>query len=181
MECAKPIPNFEYLYEAHDDGTIWTKKGYHVYWQVNGKIRKRPLLQHRLATFKKHDKQRQPILMVSLFKNGHVYSRQVSRIMANLFVENEHGYRYVHHKNGRFFDNRASNLEWSDHHISYDMPNSKNAIKIKVTNIQKGDVDIFNTQVAAAQFLGINARTFSWRIQKKGFMENKQYEIKKIS
>ena len=38
----------------------------------------------------------------------------VHRIVAKEFVENEHNYNIVLHKNGNKTDNRAENLEWSN-------------------------------------------------------------------
>lgn len=47
-----------------------------------------------------------------LLKDGRMNYVQVHRAVATAFVPNPNNYKFVHHKNGNFYDNRASNLEW---------------------------------------------------------------------
>ena len=37
----------------------------------------------------------------------------VHRMVAEAFIPNEHGYKFIKHTNGDNHDNRASNLEWT--------------------------------------------------------------------
>lgn len=44
--------------------------------------------------------------------NGKRIFKVISKLVADLFVPNPNGYRFIHHKNGHIEDNRAENLEW---------------------------------------------------------------------
>jgi hypothetical protein len=69
-------------------------------------------------------KERRVVMMIPSRRNNNVYVRLTKRkvgtlvpirkIVAEHFVVNEHGYKYVKFINGDHFDVRASNLIWSE-------------------------------------------------------------------
>ena len=50
--------------------------------------------------------------MIILLADGGYKGLYIHRMVAELFVPNPNGYRYVTHINGNRGDNRAENLEW---------------------------------------------------------------------
>jgi hypothetical protein len=49
---------------------------------------------------------------IKLWSYDRYYYRQVHQIVAEAFLDNPNGYRYVRHKNGNHHDNRVINLEF---------------------------------------------------------------------
>lgn len=49
---------------------------------------------------------------VRLCDHGSSTDRKVHRLVAEAFIPNPEGKRYVNHLNGKKYDNRVSNLEW---------------------------------------------------------------------
>ena len=76
----KPIENFENLYEVNDDG------------QVRG-LKRGKLL-------KPQPNRKTGYLQVMLWNNSTVKLHYVHRLVAQAFVENPHGYKYVSHIDG---------------------------------------------------------------------------------
>lgn len=54
---------------------------------------------------------------VNLFKNGHRRSVRVHRLVAEAFIPNDEGKKYVAHINGIDSDNRPENLQWVSNHL----------------------------------------------------------------
>lgn len=100
----KPIKGYEGRYEVSDDG------------QVRSMTRAEHLSDGRART----RKGRQLVLMtkrtgyqcVNLYKDGHMKTHLVHRLVADTFIPNPEQKPEVNHINGDKHDNRAVNLEW---------------------------------------------------------------------
>lgn len=77
-------------YKASRDGRIFTKNG------------KEKMVQHVNGYGQ-----------LMLYINKKMTFFYVHRIIAELYVPNPHGYKFVKHKDGNRFNNDASNLEWA--------------------------------------------------------------------
>lgn len=56
-----------------------------------------------------------PYKTVTLSRYGVQTTKRVHRLVAEAFVENPHGYKFVNHKDENKANNAASNLEWCTH------------------------------------------------------------------
>ncbi len=91
----KPIPGFEGLYEATDDGRIWsTRKG---------------------GRWLKSHVNRDGHLELSLYKGGTQYTFRVHNLVALTFLGPRPEGLLVRHLNGKGADNRATNLKYGTH------------------------------------------------------------------
>jgi hypothetical protein len=61
-------------------------------------------------------RRRDGYIYVSLNSGGFVYKAKVHRLVAEAFVENPKGRRYVHHKDANPGNNCVENLEWVSHY-----------------------------------------------------------------
>lgn len=69
-------------------------------------------------------------LKVGLYKNGKDHKKRVNRLVARAFIENPYELPDVDHLNGNNQDNRANNLQWTDHRTN----NRLKKIRIDITN-----------------------------------------------
>lgn len=91
-EIWRPVKSFEGLYEVSNLGRVRSLL-------CAGRIRS-PQPNHK------------GYLKVGLRKNGHLYMRRVSRLVAEAFVPNPDHKPHVNHINEDKTDNRACNLNW---------------------------------------------------------------------
>lgn len=101
----KEITNFEGLYEADEDGNI-----YSITRQIISKTGQKYILHGRKL---KPNKTKNGYLLVHLCKNGKRTALYVHQIIAELFVPNPKNLPIVNHKNGKKSECYASNLEWT--------------------------------------------------------------------
>lgn len=52
---------------------------------------------------------------IQLGKKGHFVCKRMHRLVAETFIDNPESLPEVNHKNGKKWDNRIENLEWSSH------------------------------------------------------------------
>lgn len=95
----KPIENFENLYEVNEDGQVrGLKRGKLLKPQINRKT---------------------GYLHVLLWRNSKIKLHYLHRLVAQAFVENPHGYKYVSHIDGDLTNNAAENLQWTEKTTPY--------------------------------------------------------------
>lgn len=63
-------------------------------------------------SYKIVQKDKNGYLRVSLYKNRKAQSKQIHRLVAEAFIENEENKPCINHKNGNKEDNSVNNLEW---------------------------------------------------------------------
>lgn len=95
----KDIENFE-GYQVSDTGLVRSNK----YWGQFRRKNKNGLLSQR--TYKSGYK------YVNLYKEGHMYSVKVHRLVATAFIPNSCNYPQVNHKDENVANNNVTNLEW---------------------------------------------------------------------
>ena len=113
LSRSKPIPGYEGIYEAHDDGTIWTAKGKTTFRILNGQKRFRVWKQRQLKS-KKEKRQRSSNydLRVELWKDRHHRTYLVSRLVAMAFIPNPLHLPCINHIDGNPLNDTPNNLEW---------------------------------------------------------------------
>ena len=106
MTMWKPIKNYEGLYEVSSSGEIRstdrvvaTAINHSDSRKISGKLLKQ-------------NRKRNGYLTVDLAKNGKVKTTLVHRIVAETFLPEAPGCKYVNHKDGVKTHNSVSNLEW---------------------------------------------------------------------
>lgn len=102
------IPNFNRMYAITKDGRLWNSKkerwvrlhpryGLHAYYgKVKGCV----------------GKDTKDFLSARLSKNGVFKTFSIHRLMAEIFLENKEGLKYVHHIDFNRINNKIDNLIW---------------------------------------------------------------------
>lgn len=106
MESWKPIAGYEGLYEVSDFGNVRSVDRY-----INTDIRhvsERLIKGRQLKTNLK----RNGYLTVDLSKGCKIKTTLIHRLVAETFIPNPNGLRFVNHKDSNRKNNRADNLEW---------------------------------------------------------------------
>lgn len=170
MIChSKPIPGFEGIYEAHDDGTIWTAKNKTTFRLINGKRQPRIWKQKKLQP--KLEQRKNSIYSderVELWKNGQHKTYLVHRLVASAFVPNPLNKPCVNHKDGNPLNNRPTNLEWctySENQI-HAFKNRLNKEAIPVQLISFDQKYQFFSLSEASKFIGKNSGYISGKLKK---------------
>lgn len=110
---SKPIPGFVGIYEAHDDGTIWTVKGKTTFRILNDQKQCRVWKQRQLKPKKeKRNRSSNYDLRVELWENGKHKTCLVSRLVAMAFIPNPLHLPCINHIDGNSSNNNPHNLEW---------------------------------------------------------------------
>ena len=104
QESLVTIPSFD-NYSATKDGRIYS---------------------HKRNIYLKPKLNKDGYHIVSLMKNGKLYTKSIHRLIALTFLDNPYSYKCVHHKDDCKTNNELDNLEWCTH--SY---NNKKDYKLK--------------------------------------------------
>lgn len=113
--------------------------------------------------------------------NGEIKGYYLHRIVAEHFIENSHNYSEVNHKDGNFYNNKSSNLEWVSKGANMKHASTNNLIKryqrkIIIKNKITNQINTFNKLTDCAKFLnyspGLISRTCS------GKRIDKNYDMK---
>ena len=183
MIQVREIPNYEGIYEAHSDGTVWTCKGKTTYRKMkNGKLQKRVWKQRMLkAKIEKRMRSSQHDLRLELYKNGFSKTWLVSRLIAMAFIPNPIGLPCVNHINGNPLDNNPHNLEWCSysHNVIHAYKNGLNHTpnKIEIFNVVNKTKKRFYNMSKASEYIGKNHGYVS-QLLKDGKSRVDDFEIK---
>jgi hypothetical protein len=142
----KEIENFP-GYQVSSTGEVKSTK----YWGQFTRINNDGILKQR--TYKSGYK------YVNLYKNGHMYSVKVHRLVAQAFISNPLNYKQVNHKDEVKSNNNVSNLEWCDqsYNLTYNglstRIHKKQKRRIGAFNIEGNLIQEFDSATSAALFL----------------------------
>ena len=127
-EIWKLVKGFEGAYEVSNLGAI---RSVERFVERNGSllhIHGRMIRQNCLKGYKR----------VQLRKNGHAYNVLVHRVVAEAFIPNPNGYKYVNHKDECRYNNCVENLEWCtfEYNINYGTARQRRKDKISKQVLQ---------------------------------------------
>lgn len=114
MAVFKSIPGYEGIYEASDQGTIWTCKG-KTTTQVLASGQKRKRVWKRRQLMPKRERRNRSThsdYRVELWKNGSHKTFLIARLVASAFIANPYNKPCINHLDGNPLNNKPSNLEW---------------------------------------------------------------------
>lgn len=152
----KEIENFP-GYLVSDTGEVKSTK----YWGQFKRMNSDGILMQR--TYKSGYK------YVNLYKEGHMYSVKVHRLVAQAFIPNPLGYNQVNHKDEVKSNNNVSNLEWCSpsYNLTYNGLSSrvhrKQKRRIGAYNKNKELVYEFDSATSAALSMVNSSRASSFR------------------
>ena len=106
METWKPIADYEGFYEVSDRGNVRSVDRYRT---ANLKHVTRTFIKGKLL---KQNLKGNGYLTVDLAKDNKIRTTLVHRLVANAFIPNPNGLRFVNHKDSNRQNNDISNLEW---------------------------------------------------------------------
>ena len=182
MTSYKPIPDYEGIYEAGSDGTIWTCKGKTTYCKLaDGTFQSRVWKRRRLKF--KHEIRKgstRKDARVELWKNGSHKTKLVSSLVASAFIPNPRHKPCINHIDGNPLNNKQSNLEWCYYaenmkHAYLHNLNQANS-EIVLCNLESKECLYFYSEAKASIFLGKNP-SFLNEILSKGKNEINGYKI----
>lgn len=135
MEIWKDISNYEGLYQVSNLGRV--KSLERIIIRKNNKqlsIKEKILKPQNMKNYK----------FVRLSKNNETKQHFIHRLVAQAFLDNQHNYNEVNHKDENPSNNIVSNLEWCSHkyNMNYGTINIRRAITEK--NTKKGRVYNYN-------------------------------------
>jgi len=182
MTIYKQIPGYEGLYEAGDDGSIWSCEGKTTFSKLSdGRIRKRVWKRRKLKfKLRKRHGSTHSDRRVDLWKNRTHKTLFVSRIVAITFVPNPYCKPCVNHIDGNTFNNTPSNLEWCtykenmQHAIRTGLNN--NHKKIMLVSLRNGNTKTFISMTQASKWLGFGHSYISLLLSRGGTSVG-EYEI----
>ena len=182
MTIYKQIPGYERLYEAGEDGTIWSCEGKTTFSKLNdGSIQKRVWKRRKLKpSSRKRPRSTHYDYRVHLWKNGTFKTLSVARLVTMAFVPNPYCKPCVNHIDGNTFNNRPNNLEWCTYaeNIEHAFRTGlhKNNKSVKVVNSKNGFTNEFYSMAQASEWLGFN-RSYISELLSRGGTSVGEYEI----
>ncbi|WP_353990062.1 HNH endonuclease [Pediococcus argentinicus] len=178
----KPIPGYEGIYEASDDGTIWTSKGKTTYRTLaNGQKQKR-VWQRRQLSLKREKRVRSTHydLRIELWKNGKHKTYLVSRLVALAFNPNPENKPCINHLDGNTFNNKPSNLEWCTYRENqmhaFRTGLNKSPNPITLVSAFDNTRHSFISMAEASRWLGMNEHLIS-SLLSRGMTNYGEYKI----
>jgi len=150
----KPIKDFENLYEVSNAGEVRSldhirRTGRSKYLQ-KGKLLKSGL------------NKKTNYLMVSLSKNGKSITKYIHKLVAETFLDNPNGYKYINHKDENTLNNNTENLEWcsAKYNANYGNRNRKIADKlskkINQYDLNNNFIRTWNSSMEIERTIGID-------------------------
>lgn len=178
----KNIPGFEGIYEAGDDGSIWTCEGKITYRRLsNGTMQKRvwqrrrlkPKIQRRVRSASSDER-------VELWINSSHKTYLVSRLVALAFISNPDGLPCINHLDGNPLNNVVTNLEWCSYERNvkhaYLTGLNQEPTEIILLNTISKETKYFTSMSAASHFLEKNSGFISASL-KQGVADVNEYRI----
>lgn len=161
-EIWKPVKGYEGLYEVSNLGKVrsldhickYRIKGYVITKLIEGRI-----LNNHLATIGYY--------ILGLHKDKKSRFVYVHRLVAEAFIENPNGYRYINHKDEDKTNNRVDNLEWctQKHNLNWGTSrarlsasrkaNPHNNRRIAQLSLDGSLIKVFNSAADAAEAMGV--------------------------
>lgn len=174
MTIYKQIPGYERIYEAGEDGTIWSCEGKTTFRKLSdGSIQKRVWKRRKLKPkLRKRQRSTHYDYMVSLWKNGTCKTSEVARLVAMTFVPNLYCKPCVNHIDGNTFNNRPNNLEWCTY-----AENNEHAFRtglhkqnkhVKLVSSKNGFTNEFYSMAQASKWLGFSNSYISLLLSRGG-------------
>lgn len=158
------MTNEEFLREISLEGEVWKDVvGFECRYAVSNKSRvvsyPRP---HNHGWVLKPAPMSHGYRYVSMYDaNGKHYCVGLHRIVAEAFIPNPSGYKFIDHINGIRDDNRIENLRWCNRQMNMNNPITKSRIseskKGKPSGRAKGIVQILNDKVIAVYRTSVEA------------------------
>lgn len=133
QEIWKAIKGFEKCYEVSNFGRIKSLEREIKTKDGRSYIRKEKILSSPVANT--------GYARVALFNGGKVREADVHRLVAETFLDNPNGYKYVNHLDENKTNNNVSNLEWCTNRHNAIYSNGK---KVKRIN-DKGEVKLYES------------------------------------
>lgn len=113
MTTFEPIPGYENIYEAGDDGTIWTVEGKTTFRNFHGTKQKRTWKRRKLKEkLEKRPRSSMYSKRVILWKDGHSKTFLTARLVAMAFLPNVPSKPCINHIDGNPLNDNPNNLEW---------------------------------------------------------------------
>lgn len=143
----KPIPNYEGLYSATDDGQIYSEYS-------------KKFLKQRLN--------RKGYWQVSLRKDGKTKTYETHRLIAITFLKNPNNLPCVNHISENKTNNCINNLEWCTYkyNINYGTANARRAATLGRPVYCKELDKTFSSISEAAREIGVNNNCLNYHLNK---------------
>lgn len=183
MAIYKPIPNYEGIYEASDNGTIWTCQGKTTTRTLaSGQKQKRVWKRRQLLPKReKRNRSAHYDLRVELWKNGSHSTKLVSRLVASAFIPNPNNKPCVNHIDGNPLNNKPNNLEWctyqENQRHAFKTGLNTNAKKIYLISAFDRSKRSFTSMAEASRWLGMNKGYIS-SLLSRGITDCGEYKIR---
>ena len=182
MAIYKPIPNYEGIYEASDNGTIWTCKGKTTTRTLASGQKQKRIWKRRQLTPKREKRSRSTHhdLRVDLWKNGSHHTHLVSRLIASAFIPNPENKPCINHKDGNPLNNVPNNLEWctyqENQQHAFKTGLNKNTKRVFLISTFDKSQKSFISMAEASRWLGMNSGFIS-NLVSRGMTNYGEYKI----